>query len=364
MTKSAVDGRYRLLPSTRAFLAARRRAHGFDLLARPPSRTIDGTWTAERWLPEGPVRVAAGECVAIAGAPEGPGGLCAAVPEASAPARAFVMGEPLPPTPVAGRHPLTGPLTLRWGPRAGVLRGVRFMQASPGPFDTVDRLPVHLPVRVDEVLTVPLPPWRSGLPVAQLAVHWGSVAYRAPETQLPLGAWGYPYYLDGVLGDVHGLRRGRWRPLARGKFLEFDEVEGIHGFTPGPLDAVLVRLYAREAGVTPPVCRIGAVEVRYRDEARPLFTLPVRRWVKPGLPFDAPLPAVVRLGRVEVTWRDEGPAMGALGLGRGRSGWVNVCSGDTFPFPWLGGAVSRSVRLHARFAPFFVERLDVYGAPA
>lgn len=359
-----VDEEYRLTPRTRAFLARRAALHGFDLLAPGVDeqgladvverRPADGgAWLRLRLRSS--VRLPAGATALVIA--ETAGLVAGRVPGAMV----SIAGERLPSSP--GRalaSPLHGLVSVT-ARRRLTLREVQVFEVEQAG-RLVDRHPVHLELWPGQALRLPLPPRREGTKVDQVAVHWGSVEYTMPERRLPLGDWGYPYYLDGVLGDIGGVGpRGRV-VLARGKFMEFDELENAHGFPPQRLHEVFVELRSRD-GVRPVrPCRIAAVEVRYRlERRRPLVVREAVGGARPGSALMVQLPKRMRVDRVDVWWRDEGPAMGALVLGRAATPWANVCTGERKVFEFAPRMVDR-LELKAALAPFDVERLELYGS--
>lgn len=256
--------------------------------------------------------------------------------------------------------PLLGSVFLT-SRRKAQLRALTLWLYRPKVGEDLDRHAIHLELWPGEELRLPLPTFRCRRRIEQVAIHWGSVEYRRPERRLPLGAWGYPYYLDGVLGDVFADSSRRRHVLARGKFVEFDEVENIRGFKPRRAKSLVIRLRSRDGFPVSHPCRIAAVEVRYAP-LRPSF-----HRVSLGARVTPQRPVTFRLGgpktsaprRIDVVWRDEGPAMGSLTLGCASSGWKNVCSGERRTFSYFFGAKSVEFTLRAKDFPFEVEALYV-----
>ena len=155
-------------------------------------------------------------------------------------------------------------------------------------------------------------------------------------------------------------QRNRW--LARGKFLEFDELENIRCPAGTVGDVVTVRLHPRDERVPQPDCRIAAVTVRYRCTA-PSRTLDVDRWVKAGGTYALVQRAVgdVRLARADILWADHGPAMGALSVGGAKTRYANVCSGERYAFCFGWAARRGQVKVHADTADVHIQEISLYG---
>jgi len=168
-----------------------------------------------------------------------------------------------------------------------------------------------------------------------------------------------------VLGDVYGQRGSRWHTLAKGKFLEFDEVENIRDFKPRPLDQIRVRLRRRDDFEPTKDCRIAAVEVRYAQEPgrAPPILLELDRCVAPGRPCTLHLPEGVKAARLDLRWRDRGPAMGRLKRGAALSPWANVCSGERRSFCYFHGAFTGEVEVQAELAQLTIDQALVYPEP-
>lgn len=370
-----VDDQYRIRSPARAAVRRRMRLHGFHLVAPWPDRAVDGRFdlvSSKRGLSEyrirlrRPIHLVPGEVAALPDLPPLSGGAVAGQIDADERVRLIVEGEPLPTTSRRQawrwRIPLQGSAALVAGPRGCRLRAVTVWTYRPSRLEITDRYPLHVPLRVGRQLLVPLVSWRMGLPIDQISIHWGSVEYRLPDRTRPLVAWGYPFYLDGVLGDVDAINGGRVESLARGKFLEFDEVENIRCKAPVFGDTIRITLRPRAPEVPVPVCRIASLEVRYRIPAAvEPKSIEVGRWVRRGRSLRLG-PGRVSIGRVDLLWSDRGPAMGALSLGSATSRFVNVCSGEQRMFAYLHGARPAELRLHAKEADIMLERATIYPA--
>jgi hypothetical protein len=352
-----------LTPRTRRFLRERARLHQFDLHAPEAQHTLAAKVIGRRKALGGEwrvlqldqaVRLRRGETVLVLA--DGSGWTAARADGCDATVNGERLGDDPHGLPLHGGISFTArrPLTTR--------RVEAFMATAKGRL--VDRHPIHLELWPTQSLSLPLPPHRRSHRVEQLSIHWGSGEYTKPERRLPLGAWGYPYYLDGVLGDVWGVApKGRSR-LAKGKFMEFDEIENIHSFRPRRLREVVVALRSRDGVLTDRPCRIAALEVRYQAPSRtPLLAVELARVVEPRRPISIELPAWAVVDRIDVEWRDEGPAMGRVVLGGQATSFVNVCSGERKVFELSGERVDR-VALEAALAPFTVDRLAVFGRRA
>jgi len=372
-----VDEDYQVRPHARAAVARRMRLHGFDIIdPRAHTRAAGRYQTSKARRPgifrhvlelERPLTIPAGTVAALPKLPSRYGGVLGATVSGAGRARVCVGGETVGGPRLAQwrlRFPLLGRLTVAAGARAVRVKSVSLWTYRPDVLEDVDRYAIHRPVRVGGELRVPLMPWRAGALVEQVTVHWGSVEYRHPDTRRPLVEFGYPMYLDGVLGDVYGTFRGKRQTLARGKFIEFDEVENITEFGSCHLDSVSVRLRSRNPRFPPPVCRIAAVEVHYHrwPGIKPARLTP-NRWVQPGQPLVVKLPNHGPWTRLDVRWDDRGPAMAALSIGTAKSGYWNVCSRETKTFTYLHGAENNELVFHAREAGYCVRQIAAYGVP-
>ncbi|MBI2375048.1 MAG: hypothetical protein HYV07_13710 [Deltaproteobacteria bacterium] len=368
-----VDAEYCLTTRTRSELRERARAHGFDLRAPTPTLELEGSYSRSSIGPRverhrlrfrRPVRLAP-RATALLESHGKPAGLIGSHVECRGSARVLVEGESAVGSSSRAwmfRLPLQGELCVRAGPSGAMLREISLFTCDPGVVETIDRYPLHRALRVGRELRLSFTSLRTGQNIEQLTLHWGAVEYRYPDRSRPLVAWGYPYYLDGVLGDVELRRSGRVTARVEGKFLELDEVENLLFDPPVPADSMTLVLRARDPrGPPPPECRVAAVEVRYSSPVKPFAIVKLARRIRAGEAAELSLSELSGVRRLDLLWSDRGPAMASIeALGR-TSRFHNVNSGEAKPFTYFHGATLPSFRVRAKLAGLRLHELRVFG---